>query len=43
VADGLADAVPLEALWLSGEPADLHDITLPPPKPPAATSSPLPT
>jgi tRNA-2-methylthio-N6-dimethylallyladenosine synthase len=29
VAEGLADAAPLEALRLSGEPADLYDISLP--------------
>ncbi|MFM7107148.1 MAG: hypothetical protein ACKOZU_00820 [Planctomycetaceae bacterium] len=31
VADGLADAVPLEGLRLSGEAPDLHDIALPAP------------
>ena len=40
VADGLADAVPLDSLEYSGEPTILHDITLPPPKPQAATSLP---
>jgi hypothetical protein len=32
VADGLADAVPLDALRLTGEePVELHAIALPPP------------
>ena len=40
VADGLADAMPLDALDWSGEPPHLHDISLPQAKPQAATSEP---
>ena len=40
VADGLADAVPLDALTYSGEATPLYDISLPNPKPQAATSEP---
>ena len=40
VADGLADAVPLDALRYSGEATPLYDISLPHPKPQAATSEP---
>jgi hypothetical protein len=42
VADGLADAVPLEGLALSGEslPADLYNISLPPAPPRPATAAP---
>jgi hypothetical protein len=40
VADGLADAVPLDSLVFAGESTPLYDIAIPSPKPQAATSQP---